>query len=61
MQDDDLPTQRRARLETPPLDPWGVEELQAYIRDLRAEIARAESAIDRKQSHRNAADAFFKT
>ncbi len=61
MHDDDPPAPRRTRLEQPPLDPLGVEELQAYIRELNLEITRAEAAIGRKQSHRTAADSFFKT
>ena len=60
MFEDDAPTPRRARLEQPPLDPLGVEELRAYIAELEAEVLRAQAAIDRKQSHRNAADGFFK-
>ncbi len=43
-----------------PLDPMGVEELQAYIAELQAEIARAEVAITRKQDHRGAAERFFR-
>ena len=44
-----------------PLDPLGVEELQSYIAELQAEIARAEVAIARKQDHRGAAERFFRT
>ncbi|MBV8524215.1 MAG: DUF1192 domain-containing protein [Acetobacteraceae bacterium] len=51
---------RRKRLEPLLLDPLGVEELQAYISELRAEVARAEAEITRKQQHRSAADAFFR-
>ncbi len=61
MQHDDDPIPRPARLPTPPLDPWGVAELQAYIAELRLEIARAEAAILKKQDHRTAADSFFRT
>ena len=50
----------KTRLATPPLDPFGVAELHAYIAELRGEIARAEAAIARKQDHRSAADSFFK-
>lgn len=57
--DDNLPRPKR-RLERPLLDSWGVEELQLYIGELRDEIARAEAEIGRKQSHRSAADAFFR-
>ncbi len=38
----------------------GVAELEAYVTELKAEIARAEAVIAAKQSHRTAADALFK-
>jgi len=44
----------------PNLDPMGVEELHAYIASLRAEIARAEAEIGRKQGHRSAAESVFR-
>ncbi len=59
-EDDDLPRPKPARVAKPALDLWGVAELQAYIEELRAEIARAEADITRKGSARAAADAFFK-
>ena len=43
------------------LDPLGVEELQSYITELQAEIARAEVAIARKQDHKGAAERYFRT
>lgn len=58
--DDDLPRPKPQRFTKPALDLWGVEELEAYIGELRAEIARAEADILRKQSHRSVADAFFR-
>lgn len=58
--DDDLPRPKPERLAKPVLDLWGVAELEGYIGELRAEIARAEAEIGRKQSHRSAADAFFR-
>ncbi len=51
---------RQARLTKLALDSLSVEELDAYILELREEIARAEADIARKQSHRSAADAFFR-
>jgi uncharacterized small protein (DUF1192 family) len=60
MHDDDLPRPKPERLARPVLDLWGVAELEGYIGELRAEIARAEAEIGRKQSHRSAADAFFR-
>lgn len=60
MIEEELP-RPRARLVTPPLDPLGVAELQAYISELRHEIARAETEIARKQDHRSAADSVFRS
>jgi len=42
------------------LDRWSVEELEAYIARLEAEIERARAAIEAKQSVRGAAEALFK-
>jgi uncharacterized small protein (DUF1192 family) len=42
------------------LDPLSVEDLEDRIRRLDAEIARARTAINAKQSHRSAAETFFK-
>ena len=44
----------------PVLDTLGLVELREYIDELKAEIARVEADIDRKQGHRSAADAFFR-
>jgi len=57
--EDELPIKRR-RLEPLLLDSLGIEELRLYIDELQAEIARVEADIGRKNTHRNAADAFFK-
>jgi uncharacterized small protein (DUF1192 family) len=60
MMEEDAP--RRAPSFVPPLlDGWDVEELKQYIERLRAEIGRVDAAIARKQAHRGAADAFFRT
>lgn len=58
--EEDAPPPRRRRLEPLPLDSLGVDELRSYIEELRSEIARAEADIGRKQSHRSAADGFFR-
>ncbi|MBS0643731.1 MAG: DUF1192 domain-containing protein [Proteobacteria bacterium] len=55
-----MPVRKRRRLEPPVLDSLSVEELRDYIQELHNEIARVEADIARKQSHRSAADAFFK-
>lgn len=59
-EEDDLPQRRTSRLEKLPLDLLGIDELNEYIGELRTEIARVEADIARKQSHRSAADAFFR-
>jgi uncharacterized small protein (DUF1192 family) len=55
---DDLP--RRASLKPPDLATWSVEEVEAYIVRLQAEIERAKEAIKAKQSIRGAAESLFK-
>lgn len=57
--EDDRP-KRVQRFEPPVLDRWDVEELREWIETLKAEIARAEAAIQGKQAQRAAADAFFR-
>lgn len=59
-EEDDLPQRRIRRLEKLPLDLLGIDELNEYIGELREEIARVEANITGKQSHRSAADAFFR-
>ncbi len=61
MIDEDEPKKPAPRLVSPPLGAWGIEELEGYIAELRAEIERAQTAIAAKQSHRAAAAAFFRT
>jgi uncharacterized small protein (DUF1192 family) len=58
--EDDAPPRGRVRLEKLVLDTLSVDELRDYIGELRAEIARVEADIERKGSHRGAAEAFFR-
>ncbi len=58
--DEDEPLMKRRRLEPLLLDSLGIEELRSYIEELRGEISRVEADIGRKNSHRSAADAFFR-
>ena len=58
--DEDLPRPTKKLLLPPPLDLLGVQELNAYIADLEAEILRVRQAIVAKEAHRDAAAAFFK-
>ena len=43
------------------LDDMSVDELETYIDNLKAEIARVEVEIEKKEASKNAADAFFKS
>ena len=61
MFEDDPPPPKPRRLEERKLDGMGVAELEAYLADLRAEIARTEAEINRKRGHRSAADAVFRS
>lgn len=58
--EEDEPLTKRRRLEPLLLDSLGIEELRGYIDELKTEIVRVEADIARKNSHRSAADAFFK-
>jgi|JI10StandDraft_1071094.scaffolds.fasta_scaffold76136_2 uncharacterized small protein (DUF1192 family) len=42
------------------LDPMSVDELEAYIGEMEAEIARVRAAIAAKRGHRSAAESFFR-
>jgi uncharacterized small protein (DUF1192 family) len=59
-EEEDLPIRKRTRLEKLVLDTLGIEELRDYISELRDEIVRVEADIERKGSHKTAADAFFR-
>ena len=60
-EEEDIPPRRQKRLEPLRLDLLGIEELRDYIGELRSEIARVEQDIERKRSHRSAADQFFRS
>jgi uncharacterized small protein (DUF1192 family) len=57
--EDDLP--RRAGSKPPDLATWSIEEVEAYIVRLQAEIERATAAIRAKQSVRGAAESVFRS
>jgi uncharacterized small protein (DUF1192 family) len=42
------------------LEPMGVEELQAYVAELQAEIRRVEVEIEVKKKRRSGAESIFK-
>ena len=60
--DDDDPKPAKPKgLEPRVLDRLSIDELRDYIAELKAEIARTEADITRKQAVRAGAEAFFKT
>jgi uncharacterized small protein (DUF1192 family) len=60
LDEEEISPRKHVLLEKPPLDRLNVDDLQGYIADLRAEIARAEEAIAKKQGAKGHADSFFK-
>lgn len=42
------------------LEPYSVDELVAYIEDLKAEIIRTEAEMAKKKAHMDAASSIFK-
>lgn len=61
MDDDELPRfPSKSRLQPGDLTPLGIAELEAYITELKGEIARVEAAIKAKLGQRTGAEAFFK-
>ena len=60
MDTDDLEP-RKAKPQPKNLDPMSVEELAAYIDDLKAEIRRVEENMQRKKAHLAAAAGLFKS
>lgn len=60
MDADDLEP-RKVKPKPKDLDALGIEELEDYIADLEAEIARAKEKIAAKQSFKSGAESFFKS
>jgi uncharacterized small protein (DUF1192 family) len=58
--DDDLDPKTK-KLKPRTLDNLSILDLQDYIRQLKEEIARAEANILKKEKHKSAADALFKS
>lgn len=59
MFDDDLEP-RKPKKTLKNLEPMSIDELNAYINDMKEEIARTEAEINRKKSHMTAASSLFK-
>jgi uncharacterized small protein (DUF1192 family) len=51
---------RKAKPKPKNLDPLSIDELNAYISELEAEIVRVKGEIAKKSAHLNAAAALFK-
>jgi uncharacterized small protein (DUF1192 family) len=59
MFDDDADPRKKApKLRN--LEPMSVDELAAYVEELKAEIVRAEADIAKKKAYSEAATSFFK-
>lgn len=59
MINDDETDPKTKRAKPRALDKFSVPELREYALQLKEEIARVEQEIDKKDKHRNAADALF--
>lgn len=57
---DDLPQKKKTSEFPRDLENMSVTEIEEYITEMKDEIARAESDINKKQASMNAADSFFK-
>lgn len=60
MFDDDLEP-RKTKKVLKKLDSMSLDELDAYIEEMKEEIQRAELEISRKKAHMNAASTLFKS
>lgn len=58
--DDDRARPKPALFTPPVLDKLSVDECEAYVAVLKAEIVRVEADMARKKAHKSAADALFK-
>jgi len=61
VEDEDQPRKKSRRLELVPLDLLSIADLNEYIIELAAEIARVKTVIASKEKARNAAEGFFRT
>ncbi|HIC81746.1 MAG TPA: DUF1192 domain-containing protein [Kiloniellaceae bacterium] len=52
---------RKQRPKPKDLDSLGIDQLEEYLVELQAEVARVEEKIATKKSYRSGADAFFKS
>lgn len=57
--DDDLDPKHK-RLKPRNLDNLSIDDLKTYINDMKAEIARVEADILKKEAHKNAISGLFK-
>ena len=59
MDTDDLEP-RKAKPKPLDLDQLSIGDLETYIEEMKAEIARAQAVIARKRDHRSGAESFFR-
>ncbi|MBP9050135.1 MAG: DUF1192 domain-containing protein [Alphaproteobacteria bacterium] len=58
---DDENEPRLAKKVLKKLDGMSIDELNAYVQEMKDEIARAEAEIKKKEAHRDAASVLFKS
>ena len=58
--DEEDPTPRKGAAKLRDLDSLSIEELEAYIAELEAEIRRVREDIEKKQRHRAGVEGLFK-
>jgi uncharacterized small protein (DUF1192 family) len=59
-EEDDLKRNKAKSFEPKMFDAFSVDELNTYIAELKAEIARAEAAIEAKRGFRSSAEDVFR-
>ncbi|MDX1486130.1 MAG: DUF1192 domain-containing protein [Alphaproteobacteria bacterium] len=60
MDEDEIQPKAKSSFEPRVFDTLSIEELKRYIAELKAEIARAESAIGAKEGFRDSAEDVFR-
>jgi len=61
MDEEDLEPVKAKSFEGKVFDTFSIEEIEAYIGELKAEIARAEAAIGAKRGFRDSAEDVFRS
>jgi len=60
LRDEEETQRKKPRFDPLPLDGLSRDDMETYIAALEAEIARVKATITARESHRGAAEAFFR-